>query len=331
MRAIKALSQHFVKRSSDSVGPIRGKIWNPIWSSSMNRFPILPNPAFLSLPIQQYVAEIAAQSDRIVVFGDHQWLRSQSGTLPSVAALLSPPDWPGAIIYLDRDKIRRSTYESQHHDPIIAHEITHLQLLTEGWHRIRPNTDTDDQTKEKIRTVENWLTDPVINGRVAVRGFSMKAEIESLAQNYLEELKLKVALNQHMRLAGGIPSINVQTGQRDVISVSDLLANDRTYQIRRLVSLSLEPDISSETKRLLHESFASVFPEFVDLSSHLLRLAQMTGFDTPENYRQTASLCLQAWEVNPTSFSFEPHQQFTPESKQAWLKGMTVEQGSWDG
>ncbi len=293
------------------------------------KMPILPNPDFLSTPLQHYIAEIAAQADRIIVFADHAVLRSQPGTLPSLAALLSPPEWAGAAIFVDKSKIKRATYDPAQHDPIIAHEVTHLQLLVEGWCRLRPAENTDNQTREKIRTVENWLTDPVINSRIATHGFSLKAVLESQAAAYLEELKGAIASYQYMRSAGGVPTVNVQTGERSLTPVAELIEADRLYHTRRLISLLLAGDISAETKQQIKELFAQAFPEFIELSNQLLEPIQAHGFDTPEKYQQTVPLCLQAWDVNATAFGFQPHQRFLPNDKQAWLKTMTVRRGNW--
>lgn len=296
----------------------------------VSKIPIRPYPDFLSPSIRKYLADIAVQAERIVVFGDHQWLRAQSGTLSSTAALLSPPDWPGAIIFLNGEEIRRSSYNPDRHDPIIAHEITHLQLLVEGWDRMLPNTNADDQMREKVRIVENWLTDPIINQRIAQRGFSLKTDRINSATLYLQELDQRQTLNHQIRSLGSISSTDVRTGVHRTISIDEIFKTESISQIRHFVSLSLEPDVSEEAKLALRNSLEKAFPEFSKIAFRFLALIDKNGFDTPEKYRHTAILCLQEWQVNPRNFRFVPHQRFTSESQQNWIAVTTFTEGNWD-
>src|SRR5258708_4769839 len=131
--------------------------------------PILPYPQFLSPAIQNYIGKIAEQAGRHVLFID---LR-KVGSSHVQAEIQGEPNRPAVAICVDTAKINPSKYAPAAHDPLIAHEITHLQLWSEGWSQVECDVVLNQDSISKVTTVANWLTDPVINRRIRACGFDM--------------------------------------------------------------------------------------------------------------------------------------------------------------
>ena len=119
----------------------------------MAEMPIFPYPDFLSPSINAYIKEIGANAGRCIVFVDlakAAWKNSQ-------AAIDVPPNLPAAAIFVNKKEINPSLYDPTKHDPLLAHEATHLQLNAEGWDKLEFEEYADDVVKEKVGAIENWL------------------------------------------------------------------------------------------------------------------------------------------------------------------------------
>lgn len=269
---------------------------------SMSSFPTLPYPGFLSSAINKYLQEVSAQAGRHIVFVD-----LRAAKRPDSQAMIDvPPDLPAVAIFVDKAQINPAAYKAQLHDPLLAHEITHLQLNSEGWRKLTFDEDLDPITKQKLGAIENWLTDPVINLRIAGRGFS-------IGPNRDREIKESVKM-----LRKGNWSRNQQ-----ILGISD------ESTIQRFVSFCLEPEISKGVKASFREAFRADLRGLYDKGNDLLRTIEEADFDSPQKFEAAATVCMQKWGVDPQKVRFTAIRSFNTAEQEAWVVANPPEE-SWD-
>lgn len=266
-------------------------------------YPQLPYPTFLSPQLDDYLKRISEQVGRVIVFAHGRNEHAK-------ASAFAYPDVPALVVVVDNTVINPANYNPKLHDPIIAHEVTHMQLLVEGWSEINWDEPADEQTKYKANTVYNWLTDPIINQRISNIGLS-------LANDRRTEIKDSIrGLRKHLW------SRNLKIREQDGIG--------DWYVVRVFVSFCLEPEIENSFKITFRQEFQKDLPELYETANKLLNLINQNGFDTAEKYESTAILCLQNMGVQRQQFWFgEPLRRYTVEEQQEWASTHGNPEATW--
>jgi hypothetical protein len=255
---------------------------------------ILPYPDFISQKLQAYLKLISEQSGRYIVFCDAE----ETPRPMALASIDTDTEITGAAIFIPCSKINPDNYAHALHDPIIAHEATHLQLYAEGWASIACKNDPMFEEANKITTIYNWLTDPVINERIEKHGFSIKKQ-------RIEEI---------------VESTNAL---RQGIWLQNLIKNPNTILdfIRLFVSFSLEPNIPSKIKIDFQVAYKASLPEPHFISRDILEVIKFNGFDTPDKFKRTSLLCMSVLGINIENrgvYFKEPWLKFNLEQRTKW-------------
>jgi hypothetical protein len=214
------------------------------------------------------------------------------------AQVQSAPDFVGAAIFLPKSKINPSTYSPFSHDPLIAHEATHLDLWATGWSMVDCVPKTSERDHYIVGMLANLLSDPIINSRISKLGFHIEIDRANEIANSIH------AISQ------GIWNVHAK----------ELILGD-LHAIRLFVSFSLEPNIPPELIQIFQERFKSAMPLMYDKAWKLLQLIQASGFDNPEKYKTTFYKCLQYFGLQRDSIVFEePFIRFDENACKDWAE-----------
>src|SRR5271157_5755038 len=131
--------------------------------------PIIPlDDAPLSSHVLSYLRGIQNTSGRYIFFCDVRDIQAGGGQLGYViekAQAYAEPDKPFLRIAIDMREISKAAYNPGKHDPLIAHEATHLSLWTEGY-RALGIVNQLPASQWAVQAIATWLADPIINLRI---------------------------------------------------------------------------------------------------------------------------------------------------------------------
>ncbi len=267
----------------------------------LNNLPVLDYPDFLSVSIDTYLKQTADHATRNIVFVD----KTKMGIIFWVkAAVVTFADRCDVLLAVDPNEINREAYQAERDDPILAHEITHLQLFHEGWARLQ-GRDLDQRSKDKLRMVENFLTDPLVNQKITKQGFSPKPYLLDQAETFIRDLRTGSDLAQLTTLALSAPMLNNTLSQAEMADVTEMMfRNSHIEPIGRFMSLYLDTEISEATRLSLYEAFRIGLPALFEVVCTLIKGIEDNGFDSSSRYRQAALACLNAWGVDTQQVQF---------------------------
>lgn len=272
----------------------------------------LPYPTFLSLHLLTYLDKISEQAGREFVFVDGR----TEGSQDYLGRAFVSDEGPVAGIVVTDPALTPSGYSRADHDPIIAHEATHIALHTEGW----PIIDWSElqhvpQIQFRMNTVTNWLQDPVIDARLHNLGFSMTAHMRTEIQESITAIRTGRWIARLRMLAMQGPA-QFYRGQIQVIR----------FYVRNMLEPNIPPRIKEQFRQAFETELRTTFPE----ANRFLECIQGQELNSPDEFTKLVRKCCDIWKIDADKLQFLEMEKFTVQERERLLAMKPEPTVSWE-
>ena len=270
--------------------------------------PVVPlAQAPLSESILSYLRQISDNTGRYICFWDARDIRKVDPSFPLhvKARAIAEPNKPFLAIVVDMGDLSRAGYAPPKHDPLIAHEATHLVLWTDGY-RLLEYSGQPESARWALDATSNWLADPIINRRIQQLGFDM-------APDRMREIKQSsVALNK-----------------------GTWRHNAPETAIRLAVSFILEPGIPPEVTRTFRQAVnRGLAPAHSRAVFQRVEAIGQEGITSPQLHDAAVGRCFDTLNrtlglsLGPPSFAPQ-YERFSPRHMSRWESDQVKTTKAW--